>query len=55
MNYNSHFSYLDSKFQIPDGYLWDHLPQDGWFQAVQRGVHAITPHEGYALWTKKVP
>ncbi|WP_087113073.1 HNH endonuclease [Parendozoicomonas haliclonae] len=54
MKYGAHFDYLDSLYKRPEAYLWDHLPQDGMFQLVERGVHAITPHKGYALWKTKV-
>ncbi len=54
MPYGKHFDYLDSLFSKPDGYLWDHMAIDGHFQAVQRGVHAITAHKGFAFWLKKV-
>jgi len=54
MPYGRHFDYLDSLFEKPEGYLWDHMASDGQFQAVQRGVHATTPHKGFALWLNKV-
>jgi hypothetical protein len=53
--YASHEGILRSLYQTPNGYVWDHMARDGYFQLVERTIHAVTGHKGYSLWRTARP
>ena len=52
--YGRHETIFRQKYLVPDGYVVDHVPKDGWFQLVERAKHALTDHRGHDLWRIQV-